>query len=119
MQDDPGQSAAATRIVESLTTEKRGFISVVTLVEAVWVLATVYKFDRQRIGDFVDDLLHVREFAVERADLVIRALYLFRHGSAGFSDGLISLVCQSAGCDQVFTFDRKAAKSAGMTLLEA
>ena len=40
MQDDPRQSPKATRLVESLTSEQPGFVSLVAVVERVWVLSS-------------------------------------------------------------------------------
>ena len=40
VQDDPRQSAAATRLMEkTLSAENPGFVAVVTLCEVAWVLA--------------------------------------------------------------------------------
>ena len=48
-QDDPRQSAAATRLMEkTLTVEQPGFVTLVTLCEAAWVLAECYAADRAR-----------------------------------------------------------------------
>ena len=42
-QDDRRQSAAATRLIEQrLTPADRGFISLVTLLETVWVMQSRY-----------------------------------------------------------------------------
>ena len=42
-QDDPVQSAAATEIIERrLTEDNPGFISIVAMVETVWVLDRAY-----------------------------------------------------------------------------
>ena len=44
-QDDPVQSAKATKIIERrLTEENPGFVSVVAMVETVWVLDRAYGF---------------------------------------------------------------------------
>ena len=39
MQDDPKQSPKATRLIESMTNEEPGFVSIVSVVELVWVLS--------------------------------------------------------------------------------
>ena len=50
MQDDPRQSPRATRLMESLSAEAPGFVSVVTLVELVWVLSGSYGLNRAHRG---------------------------------------------------------------------
>lgn len=117
MQDDPKQAPKATRILESLTVDDPGFMSLVSLVELVWVLASCYDLDRDRVGQAVDALLRTKELILDRAELVAQALRIFRSGSADFADCLIERCASNAGCGQTLTFDRSAAKSAGMTLI--
>ena len=42
MQDDAKQSALATRLVESLSTESPGFVPLVAVVELAWVLSAAF-----------------------------------------------------------------------------
>lgn len=41
----------------------------------------------------------------------------FRHEGGDFSDALVTALARDAGCSEVYTFDRTAAKRSGMTLL--
>lgn len=47
VQDDPAQSRVASRLIESLTPEAAGFVSIVTLAEITWVLDTAYGARRE------------------------------------------------------------------------
>ena len=38
MQDDPTQSTKATKLIEALTLNEPGFVSLVSIVELFWVL---------------------------------------------------------------------------------
>lgn len=40
MQDDPKQSAKATDLIESLTLDTPGFVSIISIVQLGWVLST-------------------------------------------------------------------------------
>ena len=52
VQDDPSQSARAMHLIEKrLTQSNPGFISIVAMVETVWVLERAYDFSRQQIAD--------------------------------------------------------------------
>ena len=62
-------------------------------------------------------IIRTRQFLVERADQVIRALHIFGEGRADFADCLIEHSASSAGCNMKVTFDVKVAKHAGMTLI--
>jgi predicted nucleic-acid-binding protein len=61
-------------------------------------------------------LLESQEIVVEQADTVRRSLRRAADG-ADFADALIKERGVDAGCERTVTFDRKAAKAAGMDLL--
>jgi predicted nucleic-acid-binding protein len=117
-QDDARQSPKATRLIESLSPEKPGFLSVVTLVELGWVLEACYDSGRDTIASTLEQLLQTRELVVERAETVWQAVRLFRSTRADFADCMIERTCAEAGCDATVTFDRAAARACGMRLLD-
>ncbi|MEY2824330.1 MAG: hypothetical protein RLZ64_868, partial [Pseudomonadota bacterium] len=71
-----------------------------------------------QVKQALDVLLRTRQFIVDRADQVLRALKVFETGKADFADCLIERTASSAGCEKMFTFDADAAKYAGMTLIK-
>lgn len=117
MQDDAKQAVLATQLVESLSAQSPGFLALVAMVELAWVLTSAYDLDRRQFSAALEGLLRSKEFIVERADIVWKALRLFNTTNADFADCLISNSATSAGCETTMTFDRAAAKSGGMTLL--
>ena len=117
MQDDPRQAKKATQLIESLTLDAPGFIPVVAVLELSWVLTSSYGLTREQFSQALDAILRTKEFVVDRADQVFRALSIFKAGSADFADCLIERSAAAAGCDQTVTFDVGAAKVAGMTLI--
>ena len=118
MQDDSVQSPIATRVFDSFTPENPGFVSLVTLIETVWVLRSSYDASRQHIQRVIGILLRSRGLRVERSDLVWLALGEYSRGTADFADYLIARCDVAAGCDYSVTYDREAAMSAGMRLLK-
>jgi predicted nucleic-acid-binding protein len=117
VQDDPLQSPQATRLIESLSAESPGFITMVSVIELVWVLQGCYRATRAELVEVLETLLRTRELVVERAEAVLRALRVFAHSNADFADCLIERCARDAGCDDVMTFDRDAAKTAGMRVI--
>ena len=117
-QDDPRQSAAATRLIEGLTSEAPGFVSTVTLVETAWVLASAYKTPKPGIAAVIEGLLRARELVVENADIHYLALGVFQAAAVDYADAVIFQVGRQAGCDHTVTFDKRAASSL-MQLLDA
>jgi predicted nucleic-acid-binding protein len=62
-------------------------------------------------------LLRTKELVVERAETVWKALRIFQRSNADFADCLIERSAAALGCAKTMTFDRGAAKSAGMALI--
>lgn len=117
MQDDASQAAKATRLVDDLTTEDPGFVSVVCVVELSWVLSRCYDLSRAQVAQAIEILLRAKQLVVDQAEHVARALRAFVAGGADFADCLIERISAAAGCSQTMTFDAKAAKHAGMSLI--
>jgi predicted nucleic-acid-binding protein len=115
-QDHPAQSVAAVKVMDSLSSESPGFLSLVVIAELVWVLQFSYRFKKQEIEHVVDGLLRSKELIVERAEIVFQALRTFRASRANFADCLIERCGRAAECQYVLTFDKDAA-AAGMRLL--
>jgi predicted nucleic-acid-binding protein len=89
-QDDMRQAAVATRLIEgSLSAQARGFVSIVTFAEVVWVMASNYRAARAAVADIVEGLLTAPQLAIEKADVIWRALRAFRESKADFSDAVI------------------------------
>lgn len=117
-QDDPKQSAKATKLIESLTTDAPGYVGVVSVVELVWVLTGCYASTKNEICDVLETLLRTREIVVAQSDTVWKAIRLFKGGKADFADCLIERSATEAGCSHTATFDRNAAMDCGMHLID-
>jgi predicted nucleic-acid-binding protein len=117
-QDDPKQSAVATRFIEgTLTQENPGFVACVTLCEIAWVLAESYGAGRERVRQVIEGLLTAKQLFVESADLVWKALKALDETAADFSDALIGEIARFHGSEKVVTFDKAAAKLSAFELL--
>ncbi|HEY4052494.1 MAG TPA: type II toxin-antitoxin system VapC family toxin [Terriglobales bacterium] len=117
VQDDPAQSATATRLIENFTAAEPGFVSMIVVVETVWVLQSNYKAERREIARVLEALLRSRELVVEHAELVWQALRIFAQSGADFADCLTERSGHAAGCDETVTFDQRASRTAGMKFL--
>jgi predicted nucleic-acid-binding protein len=117
MQDDPKQSPKANRLIESLSAEEPGFVTVVSIVELYWVLTSCYALTSQQVKEALDVMLRSKEIVVEQAEQIMRALRIVDTGSADLADCMIERIAAAAGCTQTMTFDVGAAKHAGMLLI--
>jgi predicted nucleic-acid-binding protein len=110
-QDDPVQSAKATEILERrLTLKNPGFVSVVAMVETVWVLDRAYGLTAQEIAKAVERLLQVEVLAIEDEQEIFTAMIALKQGKGSFADALIAELGAGAGCSRTLTFDRKAVR---------
>jgi len=116
-QDDAKQSPKATRLIELLTQDEPGYVGVVAVVELVWVLTSCYASTKGEICEVLEKLLRIKSIIVEQADVVWKAIRLFKEGNADFADCLIERDANEAGCNYTNTFDREAAKHCGMRLI--
>ena len=117
-QDDARQSLVATRLVETtLSPTNRGFVSLVALLETVWVMESAYGAGAALIVGIVSDLLDTASLEVQDAASVRAAIVRFRKGDVDLHDCLIQSLAAQRGAKTV-TFDAKASKRLGMELLE-
>jgi predicted nucleic-acid-binding protein len=119
MQDGGAQATAATRLIESLTSDDRGFVPIVALVEFGWVLESVYERSRDEIADGYDeDPARARVGRGERRGGVARTASL-RPLESRPRRLPYRKVRRRRGLQRTMTFDRKAARDCGMTLVAA
>jgi predicted nucleic-acid-binding protein len=115
-QDDDLQSPKANRMMEALSDDEPGFISMVSMVELVWVMQSVYQADRATITRILQTLLSVSTITIENTETVLKALRIYSNTQSDFADCLIVKSCEDAGCKTIMTFDVNAAKRCGMQL---
>lgn len=117
-QDDPVQSPKATQIFERrLTEQEPGFISLVTMVETVWVLDTVYGLPAREIAQAVERMLQADTLVIQNEQEVFTAAVALKSGRGSFADALVGALGTWAGCSSTLTFDRKAARVEGFEVL--
>ena len=117
-QDDARQSKAANQLIARLTKQSPGFVTLITLCELVWVLEISYLTPRLNVLEIIEQILQSDELEIENKPIVWKALAACRESIADFSDVVILKLCEDAGCEQSFTFDKVAAKLPGFTLLK-
>src|SRR6202021_3234943 len=97
-QDDPPQSRRATEIIERrLTEQEPGFVSLVSLLEVVWVLKSLFKRSRQEIANDIEMLLAADTLEVQNEQEVYHAIVSLRNGIGSFEDALIGSLGPGGG----------------------
>jgi len=107
VEDDADQTSRAVALVQRcLSRGESIFVSDVVLVEAAWVLRSVYRFDRARIVEALFALLTSREIEVRSRDLASRALDAYAAGRGDLADYLVRERGRDANAAPLYTFDR-------------
>jgi len=113
VRDDAKQASAAEEFIA-----KGAWVSLLVLIEAMWVLDSVYERTAQQIGMAVEMLLNHEQLTIQDAEVVAITLQQFAgRPTLGFSDCLVLEVARKAGHLPVGTFDRDFAKLPGMQRL--
>jgi predicted nucleic-acid-binding protein len=116
-QDDPTQSPKATELIERrLTEEKPGFVSIVAMVETVWVLERAYGLTIHEIVGAIERVLQTDVLVVENEQAVFTAMIALKEGQGSFADTVIAALGARMGCSCTLTFDRKALRLPGFEL---
>ena len=69
-QDDAAQSPRATKLIESFTDERPGYVALVVLVETIWVFQRRYDATRSDIARLIETLLRIDGIRVEHPEIV-------------------------------------------------
>jgi predicted nucleic-acid-binding protein len=116
-QDDPIQSPLATDIFEfRLAEENPGFISIVAMVETVWVLDRAYGLANDEIAAALERVLQADSLVIENEQEVFTATVALKEGRGSFADALIGALGVRAGCACTLTFDKTALRLPGFEL---
>jgi predicted nucleic-acid-binding protein len=116
LRDVPEQTPVANALMSSLTPERPGFITQVTVAELVWVLRSIYRRPRAEILDVMERLLRSDSLEFDDGESVWEAVMHARQG-ADLGDALIAETFRLYGCTESVTFDRDAAGRFGWRLL--
>lgn len=109
LQDDIKQAELVENILQNKLLKKI-YISDLVLIEAVWVMESVYKLDRQWVCEALEIVMEYPKFVVNKG-LFQRASLLYpQNNSLSFADCVISLYSDQNNFSPLLTFDQKLAK---------
>jgi predicted nucleic-acid-binding protein len=116
-QDDPVQSPLATDVIERRLTEANpGFISIVVMVETVWVLDRAYGLADRQIAAALEHVLQADTLVVENEQEVFTATIALKEGGGSFADALLGALAARADCTRTLTFDKATSRLPGFEL---
>jgi predicted nucleic-acid-binding protein len=111
IQDDKKQCARINRLFESTEQDKEVlYVSLLVVLELIWVLQSVYAVKRGEILEAINALLQLAVLKFEKQPVVRNFITLATQSSGGLADLLIGESSRSSGCEAVLTFDKGALK---------
>ena len=115
--DDDLPSVQAKQLITE-TADRRIYLSMLVLAETFTVLTKVRKFPSAPVHEGYRMLLRSPTFSVENPQMVAMAIDAGERTKCGFTDALIALQNNAAGCETTATFDHRASRLDGMQRLE-
>jgi predicted nucleic-acid-binding protein len=118
VRDDLEQHTKAADFLNKRAVDDPAYVSLIVVIESVWVLRRLYRYSREQIHFVLVRLLETAELAFEEEEYLSTLLNREAGMKGDIADQLIVFAAAKAGCSRTVTFDRSAAKSvAGMELL--
>lgn len=110
--DDPAQSKKVIHLFRHAESNGERFhVSSLVLLELIWVLESLYRYERDDILAVFEKMLALQVLSIESPDLIESLLAAATGSKAELSDLLIGAAAHVRECDSTLTFDRKAAKA--------
>lgn len=118
VKDDAQQAAAAKALFDARSARGEPIrIGLVVLAETAWVLRSRYGVGRNELSRVLDELIEDPLIDLQDEAAVSVASREFGESVLEFADLLIAAVNDLHGCSTTMTFDRRATRRRGMTLL--
>lgn len=106
--DDAGQARKTKALIARLDAQQeRAYVADIVLCELVWVLTRRYGFERAEVVFALRRLTAAKQLQFDSVDKVVRALAAYAGGRGDFADYLVREHAKAAGCEALFTFDKK------------
>lgn len=117
--DDPDQANAVYNLFKKIEEDKRQlFVSLLVVLELLWVLEAVYKIKRNKIIASLADLILMPILQFENLEAIQNFIIESKNTRYELSDLLIANTSSFYGCEAVLTFDKQASKYGLFELLE-
>ena len=118
LQDDEKQARQANEIFDGRLSEREpGYLSLVCVLEIVWVLRSLLRQGAVEIAAHLEHLLAAESLVVQNEQQVFEAAFALKRGMGEFEDALIGALNAWAGCGKPLTFDRRAGRLAGFEVI--
>ena len=111
--DDPKAKAVEKLIREAGSQGITLFLLPVSMLEIVWVLEKVYKFEKKAICELAEAIINTPQLKIEREDVFRKALRVYEENNVKFAAAMMGYWGLEKGMKTVFTYDEKDFKRIG------
>jgi predicted nucleic acid-binding protein len=119
--DEPREQADRAAAILETAHQRRIdlLVTPLTLAEVVFVLESVYHWDRAAISDGLRDLISSSVLRILESDTLVHALEWYRDFPAvHFADAYVAAVAASRGHGAVVSFDRGLRRVPGLSIVK-
>jgi predicted nucleic-acid-binding protein len=120
VQDDDLKAKAVENLIRTAP-EKGIVIHVipVTIMEIVWVLEKVYKYQRKSVRELAEAIINTPQLKVELAGVFLNALKVYEEKNVKFADAVMAFWAMYKGIAVTYTYDETDFKRIdGLTVLK-
>jgi predicted nucleic-acid-binding protein len=118
VRDDETQVRKVDQLFASVEQNKEIlFVPLLVVLELIWVLQSAYGVTKKDIILAISSLLQMPVLDFERQSVLREFIGTSEEFRGDLSDLLIALSSQASACEQVLTFDKKAARYKHFSLL--
>jgi predicted nucleic-acid-binding protein len=117
--DDRAQAEQVRQLFATAEQQREAFfVPLLVLLETIWVLESTYQIQRADLIETLGELLLMPVLQFEQREAVQAMLAVAADTNLDLPDALIAQSALHLGCDNVLTFDQKAARGPGFELLQ-
>ncbi len=109
LNDDADEFRKATVFLSSRTRDEQAFVSIIVLVEFIWVLRSRYRYSQEQVADVIGTLMSSPALAFEEGQFLSTLIRGGKVKSGDLADHLIAFCAERAGCSHTVTLDEPAA----------
>ena len=107
LKDDPVQSKISTNLLEKLIENKAEFfLTFITFAETIWVLESVYKYNKKEVCNILKPLFNTPNLKLESQDILEEALVLYKTLNIDFADCYNACYGKANDIKDIYSFDK-------------
>ena len=106
-----GYTKAKALLTDCLDEKIRIYLPLLVILEAEWVLRSFYRQSKEKIIEFLEELILINQVILDDKDEVKLSLNLYKHSKGvSFTDSLIVTQNKNQKVDEFLTFDSQLSK---------